>query len=626
MCGCVSAASVGRDQEEPGDGQPEVKAAPPKPVETPKEEKEEPPPKKKHVPPPFSLPGLLRALAGTFRIDKNQLESVAHWWRAVGLEDEPREPQEVVQLLFQGDGSALGLLVSAPIERGLAAVPNLLSILPDNMLSPPPAAPPGDRVIAPAPPRAFSPEVLLGALEPQSLPTEISDGILARTEVRDARPKAKAKVKVKGNSTSASSAPETKTMPVAPATPFPTDDVLSDEYGNSPPIQQKPAPDVLFDASGSDPKPVPAEMPPVSQDRVSLSPPIASALRAPDESSRVGSKAVKFHTEPHEDVKEIEIDTDIQDDDLDETDTGEETMASLPPQRRLPALDGSDMLSGKLPRETSELTEGSTDMQAADVAATAQGWQRALRNVANVLNSTHVQIWMHLGGFGLPQEVRREAAIGVRLLAAEPGCSLSVTTGYDDVVDTLESVGISTESDWGVTEMGCSFFSDGPSASFSIRNDDPESKGEMCDELVDSVIPAPLKRSVQSLAANPQVCTRVRIDVKGGLPLLGLQFKRLVEKRKLKHSITSDLQSMAFDFAMTKERKGRAPPGVFDAFLLERFRQMITSVGGTSEVTGIEFRLDDSALITLSVSPVFPETTPPPRGKPETAVGPQASE
>merc|ERR1712196_512929 len=159
--------------------------------------------------------------------------------------------------------------------------------------------------------------------------------------------------------------------------------------------------------------------------------------------------------------------------------------------------------------------------------------------------------------------------------------------------------------------MGCSFFAHGPLVVFSA--DAVPSQGRKpklpCKKLLEKVAPASLKSSIQSLADGQNIDVSVRAGLKDGDVQLGARFELRQEaktanrprkekaKEKEKEKETIDLQAMAVDLAFGKEK-------IFDAFMVERTRQMFASMGADTVVSAIECRANDMALVTLSVTPI----------------------
>merc|ERR1719321_1705983 len=115
------------------------------------------------------------------------------------------------------------------------------------------------------------------------------------------------------------------------------------------------------------------------------------------------------------------------------------------------------------------------------------------------------------------------------------------------------------------------------------------------ENLLQRVVPASKRAAAQSVASGSGIETSIRAGLKGGELQLGarVEFREVKEQRR---SSNRDLQSLAVDLALGREK-------VFDAFMIERTRQMFASMGGRTVVSAIECRANDMALVTLNVSP-----------------------
>lgn len=170
----------------------------------------------------------------------------------------------------------------------------------------------------------------------------------------------------------------------------------------------------------------------------------------------------------------------------------------------------------------------------------------------------------------------------------------------DELADAIHSAGITELAGWGVQEMGCSLFVHGPLALFTFERASHDTQA-LSASLLKAVAPKSLYKPVRDLATSTGVQIGVRAAMKDGDALLGLRCNldtgddqgygasgTVAEKEFL--------QALALDLAVGQTK-------VFDAFLLERLRQMLSAVGCASAVAAIECRAEDPALITLAVSP-----------------------
>merc|ERR1712194_922450 len=116
--------------------------------------------------------------------------------------------------------------------------------------------------------------------------------------------------------------------------------------------------------------------------------------------------------------------------------------------------------------------------------------------------------------------------------------------------------------------MGCSLFMHGPIVMFTVVQGDSQMKLR-CDPVLQQVVPESLGKAVQNLAYGSGIETSIRGGLKNGEMLLGAHFA--FNEQLAGKSSKKDLQSMALDLALGKEK-------VFDAFMIERTRQMFASM------------------------------------------------
>jgi len=235
----------------------------------------------------------------------------------------------------------------------------------------------------------------------------------------------------------------------------------------------------------------------------------------------------------------------------------------------------------------------------------AAQWQEALRRASTELGATSAKIWLHLGGLGLPNGVTRRNDLGVRFCVPRGrSAGMTPTAGYDELNYVLGSASIGRATGWGVCEMGCSLFAHGPLALFAFEQSVASNENiELGNALLRLVSPRQLYAPVRRLATSSGVHVAVSASVKDGDAVLGL---RCIMNSAVKHGQPSDaqsgavakdfLQALAVDLAIGQTK-------VFDPFILERLRQMLTSVGAPSTVAAIECRAEDPARVTLHVVP-----------------------
>jgi hypothetical protein len=231
-----------------------------------------------------------------------------------------------------------------------------------------------------------------------------------------------------------------------------------------------------------------------------------------------------------------------------------------------------------------------------DPVQAANQWRETLQRAIRELRSSHVVLCLQLGGLGLPQGVPRPTDVGIRLPAAAGASdSFRLVYPYQDVIESLQDLGVNEDEGWSVVEMGCSLFAHGPLVSFtvaSMHQGQPNQKMHR-ENLLQRVVPVSKRAAAQSVASGSGIETSIRAGLKGGELQLGARFEFREEQRR---SSNRDLQSMAVDLALGREK-------VFDAFMIERTRQMFASMGGRTVVSAIECRANDMALVTLNVSP-----------------------
>jgi len=562
MCGCVSAKAGSADdpegakQEAPGTEDAGNKE------EEDSKSKQQPPgsdPPDGVNRPDFTIEGLLEALAGSLALDSKQLVVLRKWCRTLSIP----EMYPSLELTLHGDASMLEVTATVAPEQMLAALPGLLALLPEERPSPPAAR---DPVEAPRrPPRQLAPEPVVAAPPPAD---NAVSGTLPMTVVGDGRPrskaKAKAKVKAQANLFTPSAASPAAAQAAPPSSPV-----------------RRPESTAVASLGQDEPSEPPPAMPPASLPQREEPPPSSYPFNLPKQDAQPPpSEPVSL---PKQDAqpRSARAESEEGDDDIgEEGATVSQVQVNLHAQRPGKVVDRPS--HGKLRGES------------VDVKAAAAQWREALQRVMEELAATRAMLWLQLGDLGLPRGGNRRIDLGVRLCApAGRGASFMNVEPYEDAALSLADVEITDESGWCVGDMGCSLFAHGPLVLFTINRIGEKCR---CDRLLQKVAPASLTRAVQSLAYS----SSVRMSVRAGQLCEGAQLGALFELSGAQPGdgeagFEKDLQSLAVDLALGKER-------LFDAILLERFRQTLASVGASTTVTSIECRADDVALVTLSVS------------------------
>lgn len=514
---------------------------------------------------PMTLERLQEALVGALRVDAKQLKTIRRFWKALDLGD--ALPLEPLQLSVHGDGSALELAVHVNAEHLLSMIPAFLNLAPEARPSPP-----GARSEAPArPARQLEPDQAFCALPPDEaeLPLE-APGRPVRQLQLDAqmwmappevdapvgvvvssgeRPRGKAKAK----SRVIKDVPSTPVMPSSPVIPE-----------------------------------VAAAAPATAPTSTESGPTIATSAQMPDMRPQEEPNTPSEHSA---DAVGIGMD-------------GPEPHAQVLLSSQYAIAKGVEQTQVARPVEDDTPVPDAPRLPDVDVGLAASQWRETLTRAIKELGSSRAVLWLHLGGLGLPNGVSRPVDVGVRLpYAAGPSHTFRIVHPYQDVIESFEEVGVNEEQGWMVQEMGCSFFVHGPLVMFTVN---PAVNGQSkpkprCDKLLQKVAPSSLTTALQSFAYGAGLEMSIRAGLTDGDVQLGARFQLADQWRgkigTASGKSTKDLQSMAVDLALGKEK-------IFDAFMVERTRQMFASMGADTWVSAIECRANDMALVTLSVSPV----------------------
>eukprot|EP00933_Yihiella_yeosuensis_P073707 TRINITY_DN82432_c0_g1_i1.p1 TRINITY_DN82432_c0_g1~~TRINITY_DN82432_c0_g1_i1.p1 ORF type:complete len:774 (+),score=172.73 TRINITY_DN82432_c0_g1_i1:94-2415(+) len=658
--------------------------------------------------PPFKLSGLQSALSAAMDMDATRLKLLKKWWSAVGLEERPDRPLNIV---FQGDGSAIEISVVWPLASALEAIPDLLEVLPSATPSPPePRLREYDDVAAPRPPKQREAEGSFWAPPPEDVHVPVAVAL-------EMRPKAKSKSKAKARPQSASM-PEPDASPyiadfTTPAASPPPEDFSSEfagpglmdlqhgerssrvsasrmraerdlhaaaqaaeeerkiqeqdkwlddliaeksrikqevKEGKMSPRQdepqepeRKPEPNTLLQREQkpfkqTEQKPLdhshgqhvpPAAMTdsakidqwmtdesmaePMDIDELLDSRHVEVALPAERTKKSQGAtrRSVQFAEEANE-VRHFQVDP--PDSPQKATSPGfmdwltgasstvvEDECPQIPDDRPASQFHARKHVAEAVPTppqvdevpvlEAKTVGKKPSVAAAASTARDAAGkWKESLRVAAREMpEPCEAELWLRIGGLGGPAGIAsaRSTDIGVRIRGSSKCRSgLAPCMAYDGLAETLEEVGVTEEAGWGLAELGCSFFSHGPLALYSLVHTAPDTKAALPQRLLQQVAPEGVGETVRRIAASTRdkaAAMKLRADLHHGEASLGLRFENPPEM-------------LTMDLALGENQ-------LFDALLLERLRQTLATVGGNTILSAIEVRAKDpGATVTLRLT------------------------
>lgn len=233
-----------------------------------------------------------------------------------------------------------------------------------------------------------------------------------------------------------------------------------------------------------------------------------------------------------------------------------------------------------------------------------QAFERAWARLRGEGADPEAQLWLHLGGLGLPRAVARPADLGFRFRVAQKQRGASVSSalqGHADLVDILEELDVRDQTGWRVREVGCSFFAHGPLAVYALQQEEAPRPGEAKREqarLAQVVVDPGVAPQVESLLAAPNVHPALSFSLLHGEAFAALRAE--FSKRDLSASggkAAASFRSLACSLAASSEQR------LFDPMRLERLFQALEAGGGAVHLTGVECRAEASALLRLSVAP-----------------------